>query len=153
LSEGAGAILLSREGAIKIDTIDAGGNFSRQRDAARILEGILYRLKQDASDQCIICSANGTFVDLAEVEAIAREMPAAIVYSFKSALGESVGASALWQTIAAAEALRTKRLPKMPESYTVHALRFPSRGEISFNNAIVLSCGLNHQAAGLRLSI
>src|SRR6266568_3524705 len=117
LSEGAGAVLLAREGA------------------------------------CIIASANGTFVDLAERAAIEKELPKAIVYGPKPALGESVGASAVWQIIVAAEALRTKRLPQMLRSGGQVGLSFLAVDGGSWSKAIVLSCGLNQQVAGLRLSI
>src|SRR5207245_1153521 len=62
---------------------------------------------------CTVASANVTFVKLAERAAIEKELPKAIGYGPKPALGESVGASAVWQIIVAAEALRTKRLPQM----------------------------------------
>jgi 3-oxoacyl-(acyl-carrier-protein) synthase len=151
-SEGAGALLLTRAGAVKIDAIHAGGNFSHQRNASEIVEWILHDLRDD--NACIITSANGTFVDLAEAAAIAGQSPGSMVYSPKQALGESVGASALWQVIAAAQALINKRLPRMVRAPAHAGLRFPdgSNGEVD-QNALVLSCGLNQQAAGLRLSI
>src|SRR5437016_6195778 len=151
LSEGAGAVLLAREGAVQIDAIDAGGNFSQRREAKEIVRRILHDLADE--HVCVVASANGTFVDLAERNAIERELPGALVYSAKPALGESVGASVLWQTIAGAQALRTKRLPQMPHSPQHVGLNFPTTEEISCAKAIILSCGLNQQVAGLRLSI
>jgi 3-oxoacyl-(acyl-carrier-protein) synthase len=151
LSEGAGAVLLSRQGPVQIDAIDAGGNFSQRRDANKIVRGILHNLACEQA--CVVASANGTFVDLAERDAIKRELPSALVYSAKPALGESVGASALWQVIAGAQALQTKRLPQIPYSLQNAGLNFPTSDEISCAKAIVLSCGLNQQGAGLRLSI
>jgi 3-oxoacyl-(acyl-carrier-protein) synthase len=151
LSEGAGAVLLARQGAVKIDAIDAGGNFSQRREANEIVRRILHDLADEHA--CVVASANGTFVDLAERDAIKHELPSALVYSAKPALGESVGASALWQVIAGAQALRTKRLPPMPHSPRDVGLNFATPDEISCAKAIILSCGLNQQAAGLRLSI
>jgi 3-oxoacyl-(acyl-carrier-protein) synthase len=151
LSEGAGAVLLARQGAVQIDAIDAGGNFSHRREAKEIVGRILHDLADE--HVCVVASANGTFVDLVEQEAIKRELPDALVYSAKPALGESVGASALCQIIAGAQALRTKRLPKMPHSPQPARLNFPTGDEISCEKAIILSCGLNQQVAGLRLSI
>ena len=145
LSEGAGAALLAREGGVEIDVIDAGGNFLRRHEARKVVGQVLHRLA--AEDACIVASANGTFVDLAERAAIEKELPPAGVYSPKAALGESVGASAMWQVIAAAQALRTRRFPDVsPPGGGRKA------GAISFTRAIVLSCGLNQQVAGLRLS-
>jgi 3-oxoacyl-(acyl-carrier-protein) synthase len=149
LSEGAGAVLLARQGAVEIDAIDAGGNFSQRREAKKIVRRILHNLADE--QVCIISSANGTFIDLAEQKAIERESASALVYSVKPALGESVGASALWQVIAGAQGLRTKRLPQMPHLPQHIGLNFPASDEIACTKAIILSCGLNQQAAGLRL--
>ena len=144
------AVLLSAEGNVKIDSISPGGNFSHQRDAVEIVNRILQDLHDQAA--CIVASANGTFVDLAEREAIRQESPQSIVYSPKSALGESVGASALWQVIVAACALGGKQLPPMLHAARNTGLRFPGREAEVGPAAIVSSCGLNQQAAGLRLS-
>jgi len=151
LSEGAGAVLLAREGTVQIDAIDAGGNFSERRKANEIVRRILHGLADEGA--CIIASANGTFVDLAERAAIEKELPKAIVYGPKPALGESVGASAVWQIIVAAEALRTKRLPQTLRAGGQVGLSFLAVDGGSWSKAIVLSCGLNQQVAGLRLSI
>ena len=151
LSEGAGAVLLARQGAVQIDAIDLGGNFPRRREAKEIVRRILHDLADEHA--CIVASANGTFIDLAEQEAIELELPSALVYSAKPALGESVGASALWQVIAGGQALRTRRLPPMLHSDPETGLSFSTPGEISFKKVIVLSCGLNQQVGGLRLSI
>src|SRR5437588_508416 len=103
LSEGAGAVLLSANGKVKIDRINPGGNFSHQRDATKVVGQILEDLYDP--EACIISGANGTFVDAAERAAIEKQAADSIVYSAKPALGESVGASALWQIIVAACAL------------------------------------------------
>jgi len=151
LSEGAGGLLLGREGGVNVDSIHAGANFSQQRKATEITKRILHDLRHKSA--CIVASANGTFVDLAERCAIQKEMPEATVYSPKPALGESVGASAIWQVIIAAQALITKRLPPMLHSHAEAGLRVASDSCEIGSSAIVLSCGLNQQAAGLRLSI
>ncbi|HXP34457.1 MAG TPA: beta-ketoacyl synthase N-terminal-like domain-containing protein [Chthoniobacterales bacterium] len=151
LSEGAGAVLLARQGAVQIDAIDLGGNFSQRREANAIVRRVLHDLADEHA--CIVASANGTFIDLAERNAIERELPSALVYSAKPALGESVGASTLWQTITGVQALRTRRLPPMLHSDPEAGLSFSTLGEISFKKVIVLNCGLNQQVAGLRLSI
>lgn len=150
LSEGAGAVLLAGQGPVQIDAIDAGGNFSHRREAKAIIRRILHSLADEHA--CVVGSANGTFVDLAEREAVEHELPSAFVYSPKAALGESVGASAIWQVITGTQALRRKRLPQMLHSNGHGGLSFPT-GEVLCAKAIVLSCGLNQQAAGLRLSI
>lgn len=146
LSEGAGAILIAREGKVQMDRVDTGGNFWRRDQASAIVQKILGNLADE--NALIVASANGTFVDLAERSAIEKEMPEAIVYGPKGTLGESVGASALWQTIVGAQALLTQRLP--PQSRLQASA---GSKDLPWNTAIVLSCGLNQQAAGLRLRI
>jgi 3-oxoacyl-(acyl-carrier-protein) synthase len=154
LSEGAGAILLARDGPIAVDKIHPGATFSRRKEASEPIARILSDL---ADERCkiLISSANGTFVDLAEETALLREMSDATIYSLKPALGESVGASAIWQVIVAAQSLRTKRLPPLLHVDPGNAgkISLSSGKETSAGTGIVLSCGLNQQVAGLRLSI
>ena len=151
LSEGAGALLLGGKGEVQIDAIDAGENFSRRQEAKEIVFRVLRNLKDEPA--CVVACANGTFVDLAERDAIEKVLPQATIYSPKPALGESVGASAMCQIIVAAQALRTKRLPPMLHSDAQTGLNFPTTDTISCSSAVVSSCGLNQQAAGLRLRI
>jgi hypothetical protein len=96
----------------------------------------------------VVASANGTFVDAAEHAAIQRYCPSAKVLAMKGALGESVGASSLWQTICGAQSLRTQLVPA----------DLLYRGEVGsslragqLRRAVVSVCGLNQQVAGLRL--
>src|SRR5260370_28377624 len=110
LSEGAGAILLAREGPFTIECAHPGGCFTKRAEAGKILKRILSDLSQTKLD-VVISSANGTFVDQAESEALGQIVPDALVYTDKPALGESVGASPIWQIILAAQALRTAELP------------------------------------------
>jgi 3-oxoacyl-(acyl-carrier-protein) synthase len=148
LSEGAGAILLAREGSVTIDAIHAGTNFSHQKNAATAIAKIVRELGT-RDTKLMVASANGTFVDLAERAAVDKTMPDIRVYSPKPALGESIGASAIWQVIVGAQALLTRSLPPLlhwrPE--------VGKEAEVAVRSAIVLSCGLNQQVAGLRLAI
>ncbi|MFL6589377.1 MAG: beta-ketoacyl synthase N-terminal-like domain-containing protein [Chthoniobacterales bacterium] len=139
LSEGAGAVLLGRDGAIRIERIAPGTNFRHQHEADQAVTSTFADLCRDAPD-LVIASANGTFVDRAERTAITACCPDADIYAIKGALGESVGASNLWQTICAAQALTTQRLPAQLASRP-------------FRSALISSCGLNQQVAGLRVSI
>ena len=154
LSEGAGAILLARAGPFTIECAHPGGCFTKRAEAGKILKQILSDLK-DAQIDLIISGANGTFVDQAESEAVGQIVPDAHVYTAKPALGESVGAAGLWQVILAAQALRTAELPPVLHAQPTVTLRLSlSRTTMSgVHRAIVLSCGLNQQAAGLRLAI
>ncbi len=148
LSEGAGAILLSRNGSIQLEKIAAGTNFRRQSEAGGAVEKVFAELCEGETD-LVVASANGTFVDAAEDAAIERNCPTAKVLAIKGALGESVGASSLWQTICGAQSLRTQLVP----SDLLHRRKVeasPSAGQL--RRAVVSVCGLNQQAAGLRLA-
>jgi 3-oxoacyl-(acyl-carrier-protein) synthase len=138
LSEGAGAVFVARSGPIQIQKISSGTNFSHQREASVAVEKVFVELS-DLTPDLIAASANGTFIDRAERSAIEKYSPVARVYAVKRALGESIGASSLWQTIAATKALITQQLP-------VHT-------EFMSQTALVSTCGLNQQVAGLLLSL
>jgi 3-oxoacyl-(acyl-carrier-protein) synthase len=138
LSEGAGAVLLSRGGDIRLEKIAAGTNFRRQSEAGEALQKIFAELV-DGEIDLVVASANGTFIDAAEHTAVLGNCPNAKVYAMKGALGESVGASSLWQTICGAQSLRTQRVPPAP-----------SAGQL--RRAVISVCGLNQQVAGLRLA-
>ncbi len=134
LSEGAGAVLLTKEKReLQLSAIDAGTTFFRRTEAAEKLRKLRERL--ETSPSIIVGSANGTFIDRAERSALG-----AIPYSPKPALGDSVGASVLWQLIAATQILKTARVPNCPDI---------SVG----SSAVVLSCGLNQQIGGLRVQL
>ncbi|MBA2743026.1 MAG: hypothetical protein H0U43_01710, partial [Chthoniobacterales bacterium] len=148
LSEGAGAVLLDRSGVVALENVEAGCNFEHQRDTAACVAKVFANLNA-TSDDTIFASANGTFIDDAERAAILRQCAAARVFSLKPALGESVGASSLWQVIAAAEALRSGQRPPaaQPLNQSARCDATPPR------RAIVSACGMNQQVAGLSLAI
>ena len=154
LSEGAGAILLAREGPITIERAHAGGCYGKRAKAQEILQGMLRDLSQTEID-FVISSANGTFIDQAEQGALEQVIPGAIAYTAKPALGESVGASGLWQVILGVQALRHGELPPVLHADLNISLRLShSRMPIAgARRAIVLSSGVNQQIAGLRLAI
>jgi 3-oxoacyl-(acyl-carrier-protein) synthase len=141
LSEGAGAILLERSNgksvsmSATIEKIVPGKNFFHRSEALARLGAVVAGLENGIGFG--VGSANGTFIDRVERAAVGNEMP---LYSPKIALGESVGASVLWQVIAAVEALKTGTLPGVPS--------------LSANpRALVLACGLNQQTGGLTLQL
>ena len=150
LSEGAGAVVLAREGTLALEAIHPGGNFARRRELGSRLDAIARDLRSAARTDLLIVSANGTFIDGAEAAAAENHFPEAAIYTPKPALGESVGASALWQLICAAQALRTQQLPPVlhaPEELGLTTMRSP--GEKSWQRAVVTTCGLNQQVAAL----
>jgi 3-oxoacyl-(acyl-carrier-protein) synthase len=154
LSEGAGAILLAREGPVTIERAHPGGCYNKRAEAAEILKTILRDLNQTETD-FVISSANGTFIDQAEQGALERVIPDAIIYTAKPALGESVGASGLLQVILGAQALRHRELPPVLHADPNISLRL-SRSRTPLTRArqgIILSSGVNQQVAGLRLTM
>jgi 3-oxoacyl-[acyl-carrier-protein] synthase II len=165
LSEGAGAIVLARlsrrnaaaeaeGGLITIEHAHPGGCYGKQAEAREILKRMVRDLSQTESD-FVISSANGTFIDQAEQEALEQGTPDAVVYTAKPAIGESVGASGLWQVILGAQALRHRELPPVLHADPNISLRL-SRSRtpvVGAHRAIVLSSGVNQQVAGLRLAI
>ena len=153
LSEGAGAIVLGQDGPFTIESAHPGGCFTKRAEAEKILERTLRDLAETEID-FVVSSANGTFVDQAECRALKAVIPNAVVYTAKPALGESVGAAGLWQIMLAAQALRSRELPPVLHVRSTGSLQLP-RARTSIpraRRAIVLSCGLNQQAAGLRLA-
>jgi 3-oxoacyl-(acyl-carrier-protein) synthase len=154
LSEGAGAIVLAREGPITIERAHPGGCYGKRGEAEEILKGILRDLSQVEID-FVISSANGTFIDLAEQGALEQVIPDAITYAAKPALGESVGASGLWQVILGAQSLRYGELPPVLHADPSISLRLsPSKMPLPrASRAVVLTCGLNQQVAGVRLAV
>jgi 3-oxoacyl-[acyl-carrier-protein] synthase II len=154
LSEGAGAILLARDGPITIERAHPGGCYRKRGGADEILMQMLRDLSQTEID-LVISSANGTFIDQAEQRALEQVIPDAIAYTAKPALGESVGASGLWQVIVGAQALRHGELPPVLHADPNISLRLSlSRMSVAgARQAIVLSSGVNQQVGGLRLAI
>ena len=154
LSEGAGAILLRRDGPIIIEGTHAGGNYRKRAEAEQLMKRILRDLSRTKID-FVISSANGTFIDKAESRVLPQVIPDAFVYTAKPALGESVGAAGLWQVILGGQALRCGELPPLLHARRTIPLRIsPARVPVATGGrAMVLSCGVNQQIAGLRLSI
>ncbi|HZR05581.1 MAG TPA: beta-ketoacyl synthase N-terminal-like domain-containing protein [Candidatus Udaeobacter sp.] len=164
LSEGAGAIVLARlsrrsaaegrGGSITIERAHPGGCYRRRTEAKEILMRIVRDLSEIEPD-FVVSSANGTFIDHAEQGALEQVIPNAITYAPKPALGESVGASGLWQVILGIQALRHGELPPVLHVDPNTSLRL-SRSRTSVQGAreaIILSSGVNQQVAGLRLAL
>jgi 3-oxoacyl-(acyl-carrier-protein) synthase len=164
LSEGAGAILLARlsrrsaaeaeGGPITIERVHPGGCYGKRAEAEEILMRMLRDLSE-TENEFVISSANGTFIDQAEQGALEQVIPDAIAYTAKPALGESVGASGVWQVIIGTQALRYGELPSVLHADAAIPLRLSlSRMSVAgARRAIILSSGVNQQVAGLRLAI
>lgn len=105
LAEGAGAVLLSRDGGTVIDT-HPGAAFFRQAEARAALERTLDELPDPGRVSVVVSGANGSFADRPEREVCRARFANAGVIRPKQSLGEAPGASSLWQVITAALALR-----------------------------------------------
>jgi len=143
LAEGGGALVVGRSrgeaGEITIPSLATGSYFSR-REAAAALEGVLESFDlRDAA--CVVGSANGTWVGQSEAAALDSTQARGAWegnpsrYYPKVALGDALGAGALWQVALAATALSQGELPGLPTF---------SGGR----GAIVTAIGLNQQVAG-----
>jgi 3-oxoacyl-(acyl-carrier-protein) synthase len=147
LSEGAGAILLSRNGSVRIEKSHAAVHYEHRNELKIRLKTVLDRIGSQQKD-LIVGSSNGTFIDRAEQTVLRETLPEAAFYMPKDALGESVGASGLWQTIMGVKALQTQKLPPNPGRTAAREPRNFKSG-----NAVIISCGLNQGVSALRLTI
>jgi 3-oxoacyl-[acyl-carrier-protein] synthase II len=151
LSEGAGALLLGREGTIKIEATHPGSYYSTRREASGAVNRLLEELGPTGGRTAVISGANGTFVDDAELSSITKSLSDPVIYAPKAALGDGVGAGSLWQVIVGAQALRSGQLPPILHAPSSFAFR-PSAASTAFRDVVVLNCGLSQQISGLRLS-
>ncbi len=149
LAEGAGALLLTREPTeLALQTIHDGASFGNRAEAKEAMQRVTAELAAGLLADCVIGSANGSWTDSAEAQALATHQLTAPLFCPKLQMGEALGASALWQVIAAALALQTGHLPggwALGDS-TLSASSSPS---CDLRTALVLSTGLNQQASGL----
>lgn len=156
LAEGAAAVVLGAEGAVRIRDIHGGIPFFRGAGAKSAAFKVCATLAEGGEIGLAVASANGSFVDHAEAAALRKVFPGIPVYCPKAALGDALGAASLTQTVAAALALRTREIPptlglgdRAVEGLGVS--REPRRGA-ALRSVLVSALGFNHQAAGLVLS-
>jgi 3-oxoacyl-(acyl-carrier-protein) synthase len=150
LSEGAGAVLLGRRGPIRLEATVAGAHFTKRSEAPGALAQALTKIGAPM-DAIVISSANGTFIDAAEMAAVRHVAPKAVLYSPKEALGEGVAASALWQVIVARQCLSTGRIPCPQYSPSDRTPQATSVKSDTIREITVLSCGLSQQGGATRL--
>ena len=113
MADGAAAVVLSSHGRYRVRAVTGGVPFFRQSEAAESLRVSLKQLPGKTAPTLLISSANGTFVDRAEREAVKSiygEVPA--IYP-KASLGDPFGAGALMQVICALQSLRREPAGKI----------------------------------------
>ncbi len=142
LAEGAGALVLGREGIFKLPKIHAGQTFFKQTDATAALNKVHADLAHGHCVNAVIGCANGTFLDRAERDSVTKFFPQTPVYSSAPALGCAIGSGGIWQTILAALALKSDALP--PLTSVPEAL-----ADRKLEHVLVSCAGWNQQASGL----
>ncbi len=105
LSEGAAAVVLSREGRWDLCT-HGGIPFQRQKEAAGVMDRVLQDLAAEAPVDLVVGPQNGTFIDNAVTAVTERHFPTSQPHLCpKRQLGEMLGAGGLVQIILAALAV------------------------------------------------
>ena len=152
LSEGAGAVLLSRSGTVQVKATHPGAFYANRRQLPAQVETVLRELA--FSSRIVVTGANGTFADSAQATAIQKVLPQASVYTATASLGEGVGAAGLWQIIIAAQMLTSTSLPPMMRQPNgSDPIQAPPGSLPPGAEVVALSCGMNQQIAAACLTI
>jgi 3-oxoacyl-(acyl-carrier-protein) synthase len=153
-AEGAAAVLIGRTGGlIRLSGSSAGQSFFSRRDSAEVALDLFRSLLTEKSPDLIVSSANGTFADEVERMAFTRLLNSVPVYAPKPAVGEALGASALFQVAVAGLALRHQRIPGTLDAgrklRTVNCETRPYSGR----QALITCVGFNQQINAAALQI
>jgi 3-oxoacyl-(acyl-carrier-protein) synthase len=151
LGEGAAAVVLGRTHGISVLRSGPGQCFFSRQDALVAARQVIEPMIRGGVPDCVICSANGTFVDQIEERVLCELLPTTLVYSYKPALGEALGAGSLFQTVFAALALRNQTIPGTRRGgHRLASLVRESR-TMKLRRALVTVIGFNQQANSLLL--
>jgi 3-oxoacyl-(acyl-carrier-protein) synthase len=152
-SEGAASVVLGRTRGISLVRSGPGLPFFSRRDALTAAHQVIAPMIAGKVPDCVVASANGTFVDQIEEQLLRELLPATLVYGYKPALGEALGASALFQTVFAALALRNQTLPGTRRGgHRLASLARESR-TMKLDRALVTAVGFNQQVNSLLLGV
>ena len=150
--EGAGAVLLAREGrGPVVRRAHPGQSFFSRQDCRRISPEVFRQVLGPDQPDAIIASANGTGVDCVERESFARLGLKAPVYCHKPALGDALGAGAVLQTVFATLALRHQSLPGTACAGDRCELVNRESRALALNRVLVTAVGFNQEVGGLLL--
>jgi len=150
--EGAAAVVLGRTYGIPLVRIGPGSTFFSRQDALVAARQVIQPMIQQEAPDCVISSANGTFIDQIEERVFRELLPTTLVYSYKPALGDALGASSLFQTVFAALALRNQTVPgTLRGGNRLPSLTRESR-TIKLRRAFVTVIGFNQQVNSLLLA-
>jgi hypothetical protein len=152
--EGAAALLIGRTGTLEISRSSPGLPFFSVRDSESVAAELFGNLLIEEPPEMIVSSANGTFADEVECKVFGRLSPLIPVYAPKPAVGEALGASALFQVAVAGLALRHQQLPgTLCAGFKLQSVNRETRSLVA-SSALVTCVGFNQQvnAAKLRLT-
>jgi 3-oxoacyl-(acyl-carrier-protein) synthase len=151
LGEGAAAVVLGRNNGIPLVRTGPGSTFFSRQDALVAARQVIQPMIQEETPDCVISSANGTFIDQIEGRVLQELLPTTLVYSYKPALGDALGASSLFQTVFAALALRNQTVPGTRRGgHRLPSLTRESR-RMKLRRALVTVIGFNQQVNSLLL--
>jgi 3-oxoacyl-(acyl-carrier-protein) synthase len=152
-AEGAAAVLVGRTGSVRLSGLSAGQSFFSRRDSISVAIDLFGKVLAETSPDLIVSSANGTFADEVERVAFSQLFGTVPVYAPKPAIGEALGAGALFQLVVAVLALRHRQIPgtldagsRLP---TINRQTRPHRG----TSAIVTCVGFNQQINAVALEV
>ena len=154
LGEGAAALLLAREGpGIELRAVHPGAPFATRAEAGAAVDRVLAELAPHGPIDCIVGSANGSFTDRLEAEALRRHFPADAAHLPKARLGRNARRGALLQVVVAAQALARRTAPVREAGSGARRAWCASRGAASLcARAWCWPPGLNQQASGAVLA-
>jgi hypothetical protein len=151
--EGAAAVLIGRTGSLAVTNSSAGLPFRSFRESESAAREIMGGLRTEGLPEMIISSANGTFADEVERRVFSEYYPSVPVFTPKPAVGEALGASALFQVAVAGLALRHQLLPGTLAAGTkLPSVNRETRSVLA-SKALVTSVGFNHQVNALKLCL
>lgn len=151
--EGAAAVLLGRAGPLEISRSSPGQPFFSVRDGESVAAELFGSLIKEEPPDMIVSSANGTFADEVERKVFSRLCPSTPVYAPKPAVGEALGASALFQVAIAGLALRHQQLPgTLSAGSKLRSLNRETRS-LRASSALVTCVGFNQQVNAMKLCL
>ena len=148
--EGAGAVVVGREGELEVTFSSPGQSFFSIKDSQTIARDLFAEAIEWSRPDFIVSSANGTFVDA--VERLVFDDLKFPVYTPKPAIGETLGAGAILGTVVASLGLRNQTLPGTEAAGNkLGTINRVTRPYVS-SSALVTAVGFNQQinAIGLR---
>jgi 3-oxoacyl-(acyl-carrier-protein) synthase len=151
--EGAAAVLIGRTGVLEISRSSPGQPFFSVRDSESVATELFGSLLSEEPPEMIVSSANGTFADEVERKVFAQLCPSIPVYAPKPAVGEALGASALFQVAVACLALRHQQLPgTLSAGFKLPCVNRETRS-LPASSALVTSVGFNQQVNAVKLRL